>query len=113
MARVLLIFKRCQTPFKLASVGCIYSHNFCFLVDDINFKSTSHILSLQIYISFNYNTITIYILIIYELINFDHVLGEVSKIRVSGGNRTHYPHANSQALNPLDYQGTKHIYMIV
>ena len=35
----------------------------------------------------NYNTITNYILIIYELNNFDHVFGVVSQTRVSGGNR--------------------------
>ena len=54
----------------------------------------------------NYNTITNYILIIYELSNLDHVLVVVSEIRVSGGNRTHVHHANNQAHYPLDYQGT-------
>ena len=44
-----------------------------------------------------YNTITNYILIIYELSNFDHVLGVVSQTRVSGGNRIHDPYANSLA----------------
>ena len=34
------------------------------------------------------------------------MLGIVSQIRVSGGNRTHDPHANSLAYYPLDYQGT-------
>ena len=53
-----------------------------------------------------YNTITNYILIIYELSNFDHLLGVVSQTRVSGGNRTHDPHANSLAHYTLDYQGT-------
>ena len=52
-----------------------------------------------------YNTITNYILIIYELSNFDLELGVKSQTRVSGGNRTHDPHANSLAHYPLDYQG--------
>ena len=38
--------------------------------------------------------------------NLDHVLDVVSQTRVSGGNRTHNPHANSPAHYPLDYQGT-------
>ena len=42
------------------------------------------------------NTITNYILIIYELNNFDHVLAIVSQTRVSGGNRT-----NNFLLNPF------------
>ena len=42
-----------------------------------------------IYLFINYNTITNYMLIIYEQSNFDHVLAVVSQIRVSGGNRTH------------------------
>ena len=49
------------------------------------------------YLFINYNTITNYILIIYELSNFVHVLGVMSQTRVSGGNRTHDPHANSLA----------------
>ena len=57
----------------------------------------------------NYNTITNYILITYHLSNFDHVLGVVSKTRVSGGNRTHNPHGNSLAHYPQDYQGTHRI----
>ena len=48
-----------------------------------------------IYLFINYNTITNYILIIYELSNF------------SGGNRIHDPHTNSPAHYPLDYQGTQ------
>ena len=44
-----------------------------------------------------YNTITNYILIIYELTNFDHVLGVVSQTTVSDGNRPHDPLANSVA----------------
>ena len=35
---------------------------------------------------------------IYEQSNLDHVLGVVSQTRVSGGYRTHDPHANSLAL---------------
>ena len=42
----------------------------------------------------NYNTITNYILIIYELSNFAHLLGVASQNRVSGGNRTNDPHTN-------------------
>ena len=41
--------------------------------------------------------ITNYILIMYEHSNFDHVLRVMSQTRVSGGNRTHNPHANSLA----------------
>ena len=54
-----------------------------------------------------HNTITNYILIIYELRNFDHLLGIVSQTRVCGGNRTHDPHTKSLAHYPLDYQGTQ------
>ena len=56
----------------------------------------------------NYNTITNYILIIYELRIFEYVLGVMSQILVSGvsvGNRTDDPHANSLAQYLLDYQG--------
>ena len=62
----------------------------------------------SIYLFINYNTITNYILIIYELSNFDHVLCVVSQTRISGGNRTHHPHANGLARYPLDYPGTHH-----
>ena len=48
-----------------------------------------------------------YILIIYKLSNFDHMLGVVSQTRVSGGNRTNDPHVNSLAHYPLDCQGTQ------
>ena len=41
-----------------------------------------------------------------ELSNFDHMLGVVSQTSVFGGNRTHYPYANSVAHYPLDYQWT-------
>ena len=54
------------------------------------------------YLFINYNTNTNYIPIIYELSNFDHVLGVVSQTRVSGGNRIHNPHANSLAHYLLD-----------
>ena len=57
--------------------------------------------SLQFYLFINYNTITNYILIIYELSNFDHLLGIVSQTRVFAGNWTHVPHTNSQAHYPL------------
>ena len=50
----------------------------------------------SIYLSINYNTITNYFLIIYELSNFDHV----------DGNRIYDPQANSLAHYPLDYHGT-------
>ena len=52
----------------------------------------------------NYNTITNYILIVYEPNNLDNVFGVVSQIRVSGGYWTHDPHANSLAHYPLDDQ---------
>ena len=61
----------------------------------------------SIYLFTKYNKITNYILIIYELSNFDHLLGVVSQTRVSGGIRTHNPHANSLVHYPLDYQGTQ------
>ena len=56
----------------------------------------------------NYNTITNYILIIYELSNFDHLLGVVSQTRVSSGNRTHDSHTNSLSHYQLDCQGFIH-----
>ena len=89
---------------------------------EFSLNKTLHILKTQIIIYFiinfynlkylfylfiNYNTITKYILIIYELSNFDHLLGVVSQTRVSDGNRTHDPHTNSLAHYPLDYQGTQ------
>ena len=43
----------------------------------------------------DYNTITIYIPIIYELSTFDHVLGIVSQTTVAAWNRTHDPYTNS------------------
>ena len=46
------------------------------------------------------------IFLLYELSNFDHVLGLVSQATVSAGNRTHDPHANSLVYYPLVYQGT-------
>ena len=58
------------------------------------------------YLFINYNKITNYILIIYKLSNLDHVLGIVSQTRVSGGNQTHDPHANSLIHYPLDYHST-------
>ena len=54
-----------------------------------------------------YNYKTNYILIIYELNNFDHMLGVVSAARVSSGNRSHDPHSNSLAHYPLGYQATQ------
>ena len=42
----------------------------------------------------------------YKLSNFDHVLGVVSEIRVSGGNRIYDSQANTLAHYPLDYQHT-------
>ena len=61
----------------------------------------------DIYLFINYNIITNYIIIIYKLSNFDHVLGVVSQTRVYGGNRTHDPHANSLSHHPLDYESTQ------
>ena len=60
----------------------------------------------NIYLFIYYNIITNYILIIYELSNFDYLLGVMSQTRISGGNRTHDPLANSLAHYPLDYQDT-------
>ena len=54
------------------------------------------------YLFINYNTITNYILITYELSNFDHVLGVVSQTIISAGNRAHDSHANSLAHYLLD-----------
>ena len=54
------------------------------------------------YLFINYKTITKYILIVYELSTFDHVVGVVSQTRVSGGNRTHDPHANSLSHYSVD-----------
>ena len=69
------------------------------------------IFEVAIFILFlNYNTIKNYILIIYELSNLYHVLSAVSQIRVSGGTRTHDPHANSLAHYTLDCQGTPRPY---
>ena len=57
----------------------------------------------------NYNTITNYIRIIYDLSNFNHVLGVVSQTKASDGNRNHDAHAKSLPHNPLHYQGTQTI----
>ena len=51
-------------------------------------------ISFVFYLFINYNKITNYILIIYELSKFDHLLGIVSQTRVSGENRTHDPYTN-------------------
>ena len=59
-----------------------------------------------IYLFINYNTITNYIPIIYELSNFDHMLGVVSQTTDSGGTRTNNLHTNNLAHYALDYQDT-------
>ena len=64
-------------------------------------------LQLILYLFINYNTIKNYILIIYELNNFNHVLGVVSQAKVPGGSRTYDYHANSLAHYPLDYKDTQ------
>ena len=74
--------------------------------DNVYFDSDS-VKRKRFYLFINYNTITNYILIIYELNKFYHLLGVVSQTRVSGGNRTHDPYTNSLAHYPLDYQGTQ------
>ena len=51
--------------------------------------------------------VTNYILFIYVLSNFNHVLGVVSQTRVSDENRSNDPHANSLAYYPLDYKRTQ------
>ena len=48
----------------------------------------------------------------YELSNFDHVLGVMSQSRVSGGKRTHDPYANSLVHYSLDYQGTPKVMLL-
>ena len=53
-----------------------------------------------------YNAITNYILITYDLSNFDHVLAVVIQTRAFAGNWTHNPHANSLTHYSLDYRGT-------
>ena len=63
------------------------------------------ILKLFIY----YNTITNYILIIYEVGNYDHVWTCVEpQVRISGGNQTSDPHANSLKLPPLPTKLPRH-----
>ena len=53
-----------------------------------------------------------YIEIIYELSNFDHVLSVESQARISGGNRSHDPNANSLAHYPLDYHGAPYLQIL-
>ena len=60
-----------------------------------------------VYLFINYNTITNYIVIIYELSNFDYVLSIVSQTRVSGGNRTYGPNVDNPPHYSLDYEGTR------
>ena len=50
---------------------------------------------LFLYLSINYNIIANYILIIYDMSNFDHVLCVVSQTKVSGGNWIYDPQAGS------------------
>ena len=57
------------------------------------------------YLFINYNTITNYILIIYELSNLDYLLGIVSQTRDSGGNRTYDPHTISPITIPTRLPG--------
>ena len=56
---------------------------------------------IYLFLFINNNTITNYILIIYELSNFEHLLGAVSQTRVFGLNRTHDLHSNSIAHHQL------------
>ena len=74
-----------------------------------NWADFGTVISVHLFI--NYSTITNYILIMYELSNFDHVLGLVSQIRVSGGNRIHDHHANSLVHYPLDNRALYHQYL--
>ena len=53
------------------------------------------------------NYILIDYTIIYELSNFDHVLGVVSENRTSDRNRTHDPQANNLAHDLPHYQSTR------
>ena len=59
------------------------------------------------YLRINHNTIKKYILIIYELSNFDHVLDVMSQTRLSSGNQTHETHTNSLIHYPLYYYFTQ------
>ena len=59
-----------------------------------------------------YNTIINHILIIYELSNFEPVLGLVSQTKDSGGNRIHDRYANSLAHYPLDTTALKTITVL-
>ena len=56
---------------------------------EINFKLFEIIYFFYLLIT---NKISNYILIVYELSNFDNVLGVVAQTRVSGGNLTHDIH---------------------
>ena len=78
-----------------------------------NFRKPTHFIrsGLYFYLFNNYNTITNYILILYELSIFDQVLGVMSQTRVSGENSTHDPHVNSLAHYPLYYQSTPYIFI--
>ena len=79
-----------------------------------NLTSKSRDMCLEcFYLFINYNTITNYFLIIYELSNFDSELGVVSQARISIINIAHYPYANSLVKYPLECQGTQIIFLIV
>ena len=97
---MLLISVRCvSAPMSMSnwpdSGTVIYVHMHLIIV-------MACLANYSFYLFNNYNTITNYIVIIYELNNFNHVFGVVSQTRVSGGNRIHDPHANSLAQYPLD-----------
>ena len=76
-------------------LGRLWNCNLCaHAFANANCNSLIPIYSIHLFI--NYNTITNHIL--------THVLGVVLQTRVSGGNRTHDPHANRLAHYTLDYQ---------
>ena len=80
--------------------------NFFFFIRGFSFKNWLNKMPIKYFIYFNNsNTITNYILIIYEQSNLDHVVGLVAQTRVSSGNRADDHHANSLAHLPLSYQG--------
>ena len=71
-------------------IHIFFFNNFHFKPDNkaIQIKPRTVCLFIQ---DFKEQLITIYILIIYELNNLDHVLGIVPQTRVAGGNRTQDP----------------------
>ena len=78
----------------------------CLTEEAYKCQEKANVIKTEVYL-LQYNTIRNYILIIYELSNFDYLPGVVSQTRVSGGNRNHEPHTNILAHYLLDYRGTQ------